>query len=1179
MIRMGPFELFEAVGVGGMAHVWRGVHAERRVPVALKIMTARGVRQPQFRIAFRDEVRAVARLQHPGIVQVFDCGEIDARAARTAPEEFIEGSPYLAMELGTGTLMDVRRRPLSFFQQRTILLRLLDALAYAHARGVIHRDLKPANLLVVSDGAGPSLKIADFGLAHAFDDRRLSQQTDLQRHHNFDANISGTPRFIAPEQITGQWRNQGPWTDLYALGCIAYWLASGDPPFSSGDTKEILHRHLYDSLPPLELDDETPPEYRKWVEQLLVKDVRQRFRRAADAAYALRQIGDDDRLDRMITVPFEIDDASTNDTEPTELRDETLVLPELDTSTIAGNENKIFAHCPPPPPTWRRSTAEQPADAVIEAGLALFGLRPVPMVDRDEERDAIWDALLEVRRQRQARAVVIRGPAGTGKSRLAQWMTGRAHEVGAASVLTVQHGPMLAPGEGLSRMLASYLRCTGLKRNEIRSRVEAVFAESNPTGANEDFDCLALTEIIATSAASDTEVSDQRVRFSQPTERYAVIARFLDRLTADRPVILWLDDVHWSADSLHFVEYILRRKRGDSPVLCVLTARQEELLRLDEQADALLMVEGDNRSRTLALKPLAEPDHLAVVRNILTLDEPLARDVARRTSGNPLFAVQLIGDWVDRGLLESTPEGYQLRPGEKIDLPDDVHHLLVQRLEVLLRDYDEPKRQPAQRALELAATLGHTVDLTEWNTACRRLDVAPPMAAVEAMIAAGLARRTNSGWIFTHEALRECLQRIATAAGRWESHNRVCAHMIRTLYEPDVPGANLRLARHFWRGDQIAEAVEPLLEAARQARRTCEVRHARSLLERRDQALDQLKAPPDDRRRLLGWIEWAHLYNYEADSQAAKELFTRARDIAKAQGFDDLIAESLYGLGTLHRRLGEFETAQQLVSSARQIHRRLGDWIGVAKTTHSLAATFQTLGDFEAADAFYREAMTHFEGLDNLRGSALCHQGLATLMTRREEFDDARYQLQIAYDLFDEAGDRMGLSNTLNSLGELHRYEGSHQLAETYYRKAIATERRLGSRDFVVPHFNLVLTLIDGEHYGQARQELETVVESIASSGQKSYLAIAHTALVPCCGADRDWEDWDAHFRAAADYLDETGFVHKDIAMLMELAAELAASADEIIRARHAAATAARQWRGVGREEDAERVESMIFFG
>ena len=125
------------------------------------------------------------------------------------------------------------------------LLQVLRALAYAHARGIIHRDLKPANvLLAVDQGGSRRAMLTDFGIAQAFD-AGAAPAID-----SADERVTGTPKFMAPEQITGSWREQGPWTDLYALGCLAYWMVCGRVPHEGSSAYVILKSHLERDPPP-----------------------------------------------------------------------------------------------------------------------------------------------------------------------------------------------------------------------------------------------------------------------------------------------------------------------------------------------------------------------------------------------------------------------------------------------------------------------------------------------------------------------------------------------------------------------------------------------------------------------------------------------------------------------------------------------------------------------------------------------------------------------------------------------------------------------------------------------------------------------------------------------------------------------------------------------------------------
>lgn len=1157
-IRLGPFQLIEPLGRGGMARVWSGVHAERQVPVAIKVMTEEQAHKPRFRAAFGDEIRAVARLQHPGIIMVFDYGQVEAKVARASGGSLVEGSPYLAMELGKGTLADVNPQALGFNQQRTILLRLLDALAYAHARGVIHRDLKPANILVVSDGHGPSLKLADFGLAHAFDG--AEDRSHLERK------ISGTPRFIAPEQITGDWRGQGPWTDLYALGCVACWLVSGKPPFYEGDTQKILRSHLRDPPPELEVDGAAARGFQAWLEKMMAKEPGRRFQRAADAAQALRALGSD--LDLRVTVPVEMSRPGSDAEEITELLDQTLILPELEASgveIVEEGEDGAISVVVEPPATWKAAKAQPRSDDVLAAGLSLFGLRQVPMVDREGERDLIWNSLLDVHRCRSPRVVVLRGPAGTGKSRLAQWCTERADEVGAATVMRAEHGAMLGPTDGLSQMVSNHLRCAGLGRKEILERVQKTFRQRGPLDSEDLFDCLAMTEIIATTTAAEEDAGTGRVHFAHPRDRYAVIARFIDDLARRRPVILWFDDIEWAGDSLQFVDFYLRRHGDGEAVLFLLSGRSEELLQQDCEGELLLALEGRSCTEVVEIEALPEEDHLAMVQGLLNLQDSLAADVARRTSGNPLFAVQLVSDWVERNLLLYSPGGYHLGPGEEAALPDELHHLLVHRLQLVVSHLPEEEARRAQKALELAAALGRSVDRREWEALCRLVGVAPPYDVVDAMMGAGLARRTAGGWSFVHDALREALHRLAEDEGRWRSHHRSCARMLSTLYGADRLGISLRISRHLWRARQWEQVTPYLLAASQEALLACDNQRAHQLLDHSQKALDRLGVPEDDRRRVASRIHRAKIYNHEGEFPAAREALLHDLEVCTSGGWEDLRNEALYSLGSVYRDLGEIKTAQDHLVEAREGYRRKGDWTGVAKTTHNLGALFQWLGQFDEAEASYHEGLSHFEKYGDLRGMALCYNGLATLMTRRHDFDGAIPHLEKALEYFEKAGDRIGISNTLNSLGEVARYRQDFAGAEEYYRSAVSTRRRLGTTNFFVPQFNLALTLIDQGDFETARRELKAMLGYLEGTGQKAFAGITHTGLTACAADAGDWKAWDHHLAQSRQILDESGFVHRDVATLLELAANLARAAGEERRGGEAAQCAAEHWRVLGR--------------
>ena len=270
-LRLGAFELLDPLGRGGIATVYRGRHAPTGTPVAIKIV--RSEERPSARklALFRSEVEAVARLSHPGIVEILDYGSLpsEAEALGLLPE-----LPYLVMEYASeGSLLDLGR-PRDWASLRQLLLGILDALGHAHASGLLHRDLKPANVLRCGPrDPRPGLKLADFGAVSAFRGRRV------------DRTLIGTPQYMAPEHRENRWRDQGPETDLFSVGCMAWQLASTAVP------RVVDEAGLPQELPGLEARIPLPAGFESWLRSLLAVEPAQRPASAAEAALGLLQLG------------------------------------------------------------------------------------------------------------------------------------------------------------------------------------------------------------------------------------------------------------------------------------------------------------------------------------------------------------------------------------------------------------------------------------------------------------------------------------------------------------------------------------------------------------------------------------------------------------------------------------------------------------------------------------------------------------------------------------------------------------------------------------------------------------------------------------------------------------------------------------------------------------------------
>ncbi|MDQ6817053.1 MAG: serine/threonine protein kinase, partial [Actinomycetota bacterium] len=255
------YELDELIGEGAFGRVYKGLDRRLARAVAVKVIKPWWSEDPEWVRRFERETQLLARVDDPGIVQIFDVGH--------APEGL-----YYVAELvdGESLASRLRRGPMDPWEGCEIAEQLCRALAHAHAQNIVHRDVKPANVLISARGR---VKVGDFGVAHLADASSDGASTM----------IVGTPRYMAPEQ--GQGHPATPATDVYSVGVILYEMLAGHPPFPGSSPVELALRHVQDPPPPLGPD--TPATLRSIVERALAKDPAERF---ADAGAMARALAD-----------------------------------------------------------------------------------------------------------------------------------------------------------------------------------------------------------------------------------------------------------------------------------------------------------------------------------------------------------------------------------------------------------------------------------------------------------------------------------------------------------------------------------------------------------------------------------------------------------------------------------------------------------------------------------------------------------------------------------------------------------------------------------------------------------------------------------------------------------------------------------------------------------------------
>jgi serine/threonine protein kinase len=265
---LGPYRIVNAIGQGGMGHVFKAEHKLLGRTEAIKVLP-KSRSTPEAIASFQREIRAQAQLDHPNLVR--------ATYADHEGDTFFFVTEYVP---GTDLRKLVRRNgPLSAAIAATIISQAAEGLHYAHRRGLIHRDVKPGNLLVTPDG---HTKVTDLGLAWFIIDELGGPVPERAR------TLVGTADYMAPETITNP-EQVRPISDVYSLGCTLYYAVTGKVPFPGGNTAEKMQRHLNEApLNPLHFNPDLSDEFCDVIASMMDKNPDTRMPTAAAVIEALR---------------------------------------------------------------------------------------------------------------------------------------------------------------------------------------------------------------------------------------------------------------------------------------------------------------------------------------------------------------------------------------------------------------------------------------------------------------------------------------------------------------------------------------------------------------------------------------------------------------------------------------------------------------------------------------------------------------------------------------------------------------------------------------------------------------------------------------------------------------------------------------------------------------------------
>jgi len=1056
------------------------------VPVALKVVRPDLASDKRFRKLFDLEVRVAARFTHDHIVPLHDLGELG------------DGTPFLGLALAdSGSFANLHDTG-DWNEVLRLTLELLDALAHLHSRGVLHRDLKPENVLLNTGRDGrPHVWLADLGLAKA--------ATELAKHKG---RTEGTPGFMAPEQRLGLPREYGPWTDLFSVGVMLWELVTGALPF--GQERSPMNTELPPLVP---REGMVVPEGLDLVlANLLAAEPLSRYDvvgdlrtellalkpAALDRSRAMDAVQQGHSGSRVGTVA----PSAPRPTPPTTSLSEDAEAPHVEPKTASstwfaeeGEEGLAVGvplwNRPLPGPLPAAPPPEHGLGGTARASLPLFALRELPLVARGEWRSVLWEQARAVAADRRPRVVLVIGEAGSGKTHLVESVVRALQEGGWAESVTLTYRLPACSEDGYAGGARAILRPWNETRRSLEARLQRAIGRER--GSRDE---VVLEE--ASLLARWCGLLDEG---EQPVPAGVGLREVYQHLEARAwrgLSVLILDNVQWAAeegDGLSIAESLVQAAQDakESPILALATLRSEDVAKDPLLQERIQALEAGGALK-IELPRLDRAGTEALLNESLTLAPELARLVAERCEGNPLFARQLLLDWADHGWLVDTGGlRFGLAPEVDVDavMPQDAQALFVERVRGLAQASGAPEK--FTDVVHLAAMAGQS-----FPKALLAALAGPEL--YETVRGSGLWAETDEWVRFDHGLLHHTLREQAAAREDVKALHGRLARLWASLGQVAAQDFSFDIGRHAHAAGDHEMAVEHLLRAAQRSfnlGRTRELEAAAQLA---------VEACNEDRRvkwragEAMLWL--ARVSQVEGRAQEAAERFFKAHQIFTHGEDDEGRMEALVGMGWAAMRRGKFDRAERRYKEAMELAKAQRTFAGETACVMGLAWMEQQKRNSEGAEILFSRALARYGRLDDQRGAAEALLGKAFVTRRTGRLQEALELYREAEEAHQGAHDLLGVARARHGCGVVHRQLRNFKEAERLYRDALDIAEDLGATQLMMQCRSALGDIYRARgNLNRAREIYENHLRWAKRQGvlEETVLArldLAHTALI-----------------------------------------------------------------------------------
>lgn len=1056
----GRYVLEREVGRGATAVVYAARDLKHGRRVALKVINSSVVSTPGTD-RFLQEIRTTARLNHPHILPLFDSGDAD-------------GFIYYTMPVVEGESLRHRIDKLGHMSLETVLpliRQVASALSYAHASGIVHRDIKPENILV---GEHEHVWVADFGLARAL-------ASAVNQRLTGTAMAVGSPHYMSPEQAAGE-SDADCRSDIYSLGCIAFELLCGEPPFTGGSVSSLLARHLSEPAPSISTRRaDIPAEVDAALRRALAKDRRDRFADAQDLATAMQMPGTV-HAGGVAKGPSH-HGGSVQEQHGTEPRRTAapgghaarrrLSLPTL-------HRLRGFLH-----ELKRRKVPSVLMLYVAAAAIvAQLTYTVAPRLDMPANTVTI---------------VLLLALAGFPIAAVLAWLYDVVADTGSARTTTAHSSERDDPDEpAASGNLAARPHAVALptaatpfvgREDEVRELRNLLC--NSP--------CRLVT-VTGSGGVGKTRLALHTAHEIAPTFRDGVVYRALSGLASpdllvpslaealgiplargedpiaelkaflrEKHLLLVLDNFEHLTSTAGLLSALL----DDAPGVRMLVTSRERLNLRHETLlalDGLTLGDGDDDSDAIKL-------FLAGARR---LDRHFRIDAANRSQiaricalldGIPL-AIELASSWVRA--LSCAQILAELQ--RDLDVLSSQSPDLEERHRSMRATFDASWRllTPAeQSALARLAVFRSAFDRTA------ALEVAEAdTSLLRSLVDKSLLTRAGERLLMLDVVRAYALDRLTLdAAMERRAHERhlACFTAMLQSLQHDVERADAAAIQH------VAESIDDIRAAWNYASETA---NASGLLRAMDGVF--------------------HFYEARGWAREGVEVFARSRaaiaGASQQHGAARVIRLAAARLdarqGVFLHRLGDLERAESLLRRAVAAARELAERPELVFALHRLGAVQYSMGNYAEADRLHREVLALSEALNDRLAVGWSKTHLGNVAWARGEFDTATRLYTDALELLREESDRNGIWVTLNNLGVLAASRQQYDEAQRRFREGLALQSelknpRLGAHAL----HNLGCAASKSADFHRAREWLQEALEISELMGYQSMAGLTLVAL------------------------------------------------------------------------------------